>query len=366
MTSVMVVEDDQMFAKAVGRDLSEQGFAVTVLHSVSAALEVLTGGRIDVLLTDLRLGTEDGIDLLESLSQVSPSTRAVLMSGFATARDYQRAMELGAVRVLCKPFNPTELIQCIRQAVECETGFRGSVHGLSLVDMLQMFNYGRRSVSIAVAGQNPGRLHLRDGQIVHVEHQGRVGESALISLLAMPGGTLSTSALMASVDQTVSRDFREALFDALRSIDEASGLAASSVGDLDVALALDDLAPPTTEVMSPHALVLERIRAIEGYVAACVVLSDNGGVLSYDGRLDLRPAAPLSAEVIRQSQKLIVDLGLDDQTEDVLFTDTSQFHLLRSLQSEVPAFVHLVLDRSQTTPVMAKLALASAVRSRDL
>jgi CheY-like chemotaxis protein len=347
----------------VGRDLSEQGFAVTVVQSVSEARAVLAQGRMDVLLTDLQLGTEDGIDLLESLGRISPSTRAVLMSGFATARDYQRAMELGAVRVLCKPFNPTELIQCIRQAVECETGFRGSVHGLSLVDMLQMFNYGRRSVSIAVAGQSPGRLHLRDGQIIHVEHQGRVGESALISLLSMSGGTLSTSVLSASVERSVSRDFREVLFDALRSIDEASGLATSSTEDLEFELELETeevLAAPA--VMAPHALVLERIRAIEGYIAACVGLSANGGVLSYDGRIDLRPAAPLSAEVLRRSQKLIADLGLEDQTEDVLFTDTSKYHLLRSLQSDVPAFVHLVLDRNLTTPVMAKLALASAVR----
>jgi DNA-binding response OmpR family regulator len=363
MTSVIVVEDDQMFAKAVGRDLSEQGFAVTVVQSVGEARAVLAQGRMDVLLTDLQLGTEDGIDLLESLGRIAPGTRAVLMSGFATARDYQRAMELGAVRVLCKPFNPNELIQCIRQAVDCETGFRGSVHGLSLVDMLQMFNYGRRSVSIAVAGQSPGRLHLHDGQIVHVEHQGRVGEAALISLLSMSGGTLSTSVLLASVERTITRDFREVLFDALRSIDEASGLATSPTEDLELDLDLEGDAPPAPPaVMSPHALVLERIRAIEGYIAACVGLSANGGVLGYDGRIDLRPAAPLSAEVLRQSQKMIDDMGLEDQTEDVLFTDTTKFHLLRSLQSDVPAFVHLVLDRKLTTPVMAKIALASAVR----
>jgi CheY-like chemotaxis protein len=361
MTSVMVVEDDQMFAKAVGRDLSEQGFEVTVVPSVSEALAVLTRERMDVLLTDLQLGSDDGIDLLESLGRISPGTRAVLMSGFATARDYQRAMELGAVRVLCKPFNPPELIQCVRQAVECETGFRGSVHGLSLVDMLQMFNYGRRSVTIAVAVQSPGRLHMLDGPIVHVEHQGRVGEAALISLLSMSGGTLGTSALSPLVERSVVRDFREVLFDALRSIDEAKGLASSPAPDLDLAFAEDASSVPPA-VMAPHALVVERIRAIEGYIAGCVVLSDNGGVLVYDGRIDLRPAAPFSAAIMRQSMKMIVDMGFEDQTEDVLFTDTAKYHLLRSLPSDVPAFVHVVLDRNLTTPVMARLALASAVR----
>jgi CheY-like chemotaxis protein len=367
MTSVLVVEDDQMFAKAVGRDLGEQGFSVSVVHSVKDALATLGHGDFDVLLTDLQFGAQDGIDLLESLREVSPRTRAVLMSGFATARDYQRAVELGAVRVLCKPFTPMELLQCIRQAVECETGFRGSVHGLSLVDMLQMFNYGRRSVSITVAGQSPGRLHLRDGQIVHVEHQGRVGEAALQSILAVPAGTLSTSALEEPVQTTLTRDFRELLLDALRSLDEddaKSGI--EEVDELDLDFAVADSGPSPEHELLPHAEMLLRMRQIDGYIAACLVLSANGGVLGYHGSLDLRPAALLTAEVIRRNQRTIDDLGLDDEAEDLLITVTHQYHLLRSLHSDVPAFVHLVLDRSVANLAMAKLALASAVRSVDL
>jgi DNA-binding response OmpR family regulator len=370
MTSVLVVEDDQMFAKAVGRDLGEQGFAVSVVHSVKDALTTLSGAAFDVLLTDLQFGAQDGIDLLESLRQVSPRTRAVLMSGFATARDYQRAVELGAVRVLCKPFTPTELLQCIRQAVECETGFRGSVHGLSLVDMLQMFNYGRRSVTITVAGHSPGRLHLRDGQIVHVEHQGRVGEAALRTILAVPAGTLTTSVLEEPVATTLTRDFRELLLDALRSIDEGDANASVSVEDVDLDFALSDGAPSPEPAVDhellPHAEVLWRMRQIDGYIASCLVLSANGGVLCYHGSLDLRPAALLTAEVIRRNQRTIDDLGLDDEAEDLLITVTHQYHLLRSLHSDVPAFVHLVLDRSMSNLAMAKLALASAVRSVDL
>lgn len=363
MTSVLVVEDDVILAKAVGRDLSEQGFAVSVAHSVGEALRTITAGQIDVLLTDLRLGTEDGIDLLESLREVSAHTRAVLMSGFATARDYQRAIELGAVRVLCKPFTPSELIQCIRQAVDCETGFRGSVHGLSLVDMLQMFNYGRRSVTITVSGKRPGRLHLRDGNIVHVEHQGAVGEPALRTLLAMPGGTLNTSVLWSGIEPSIARDFREVLLDALRALDEGHERGADDL-ELDFS-ALENEPPALARGAVPQTAhtVLERVRQIDGYIAACLVLEDSGGVLSYDGSLDLRPAARLVAEVIRQRQRLIADLGLDDEAEDVLVTATHQYHLLRSLPSEVPAFVHVVLDRTLANPAMAKLALASAVRS---
>ncbi len=59
-------------------------------------------------------------------------------------------------------------------------------------------------------------------------------------------------------------------------------------------------------------------------------------------------------------------MGLDDEAEDMLITATSQYHLLRRLHSDVPAFVYLVLDRRTANPSLAKMALASAVRCVEL
>lgn len=353
-----------MFAQAVSRDLDEQGFTVSVLRAVPDAIARLANGDVDVLLTDLQLGDGDGIELLESLRDVSPRTRAVLMSAFASARDYQRALELGAVRVLCKPFTPADLIQCVRQAVDCETGFRGSVHGLSLVDMLQMFNYGRRSVSITVAGESPGRLLMRDGNLVHVQHGARVGEEALRSLLTMAGGTLTTSVLPASYPTSVTREFQHVLLDTLRALDEADH---GSSSDDELVLAVEEQpTSPAIEMPAPQVQMLARVRELDGYIAACVAFSGNGGVITFDGSLDLRPAAVFVAEFIRRSERTVADMGLEDEPEDILITATHQYHLVRSLHTDLPAFVHLVLDRRLANPAMAKLALAHAVRSIDL
>lgn len=372
MTAVLVVDDDQMFARAIGDDLRYQGLDVAIVHTVADALDSVRKTKYDVLVTDLRLGAQDGIDLLSALRDVSPQTRAVLMSAFATARDYQRAIELGAVRVLCKPFTPTDLIQCILQAVECGVGFRGSVHGLSLVDMLQMYHYGRRSVTIAVEGSAPGRLHLRDGQIIHAEHEGLTGEAAVASILAMAAGTLGTTALPPNLPRTIKRDVQEVLLSALRAIDEATAHRPIDTDEddedaFDIAFDLhsdDDLAA-AKQALPPHTLVLQRTREIEGYLAACMFLASNGGVVCHDGSIDLRPATSLTAEAMKLKQKTIEDMGMDDEAEDLLITCTNQYHLLRRLHSEVPAFIYLVLDRSRSNPILAKLALENAVRSLD-
>ena len=368
MTAVLVVDDDQMFARAVGGDLRYQGFDVEVVHTVAAALDSVSKQNFDVLLTDLRLGAQDGIDLLGSLRDASPQTRAVLMSGFATARDYQRAVELGAVRVLCKPFTPADLIQCIQEAVECGVGFRGSFHGLSLVDMLQMYHYARRSVAISVSGRSPGRMHLRDGQLVHAEFQGQTGEAALTSILTMPAGTLATTPLPPKSSETITRDFRHVLLDALRSLDEACARGDDDQDSDDFKFELDE---PITNTSAPisapaHSLLLQRTRKIDGYLGSCMFLAANGGVICFDGSLDLRPAAQHTAEALRRKQQTIADMGLDDAAEDLIVTSTSQYHLVRRVHSELPAYIYLVLARERSNPHLAMLELEIAERSVNL
>jgi DNA-binding response OmpR family regulator len=219
MTSILVVEDDEQLRTAVSRDLTHRGFDVTSVVSVAEARTELEGKGYDVLLTDLRLGERDGIDLLGELPNLAPTTRTILMSAYATARDHQRAIELGAVQVLCKPFTALELTHAIRQAIECETGFRGSLHGLSLVDVLQMFHFARRSVCVAVGGQKRGEIHVRDGEIVHAEHGPDKGEDALRGILAMNSGSIRTAPLEGG-PKSIERTFQGLLLDMLRAIDE--------------------------------------------------------------------------------------------------------------------------------------------------
>jgi ActR/RegA family two-component response regulator len=402
MTAVLIVEDDVILGRALLRDLTTQGFAVGLARSVDEAVDALRTGPVDVLLTDLRLGQADGIDLLAVVGQLSPRTRSILMSAFATARDYQRAIELGAVRVLCKPFSSDELVQSIRQAVECESGFHGSVHGLSLIDMLQMFNMGHRSIAIQVGGERPGRILLREGQLVHADQDGLSGVPALTALLAIPAGSLATAVLPDEVIPTISGEFGSVLLDALRAVDEnQEERSLEEVFDLEApppltvrpdatpAPHLRLEAPPEeaipeeaipepidAETTAPIAVALEaeesegrlsllqRLRTIDGYVAACLI-DDDGRPLAHDGAFDLRPAAGLMARMLEHSRRSIGGAAARDTIEDMLTTATTHYHLFRRVEG-ARAFVHLVLDRRHAGPAMARLALASTLRSSTL
>lgn len=353
-TSVLIVDDDDTFRRTIARDLGSQGFAVTEAENVDQALAVLKAQPIDVLLTDLRMPGADGIDLLGDVRSVSARTRAILMSGFASARDYQRAIECGAVRVLCKPFTSSELMQAIRQAIECETGFRGNIHGLSLIDLLQMFHYARRSVAIVVDSWAPGHLFLCEGRLIHAVYRELTGEPALRAILAMPAGSLHTMVLPEGTPQSITREFSTLLLDALREIDEGTHHASE--------WSLDELAEP------PRALTpLEHLRDLDGCTAACLVDTESGVVLGAEGggEIDLQVAAAGYAELYRCQIATLAALELDDHLEDVQITLASQYHILRSIAVRPSLCFYVIIDRYAGNLGMARFALAAAEAAFD-
>lgn len=220
MSAVLIVEDDPSFATTLARSLEGERHRVTVASSVEQAFQALSSTRFDVLLTDLRLQDRDGIDLLAMVRALPDAPRAILMSGFASARDHQTATELGAVRVLCKPFTPRDLLEAVRQAEECESGFHGTVHGMSLVDLLQMFHLARRSVTVRVGGSTPAILHLDAGDVVHATRGERVGVDAFVRTLNTRTGSVQTAAFDPTVPRTIAAPFDVLLLDALRAGDE--------------------------------------------------------------------------------------------------------------------------------------------------
>ncbi len=220
MTTLLIVDDDLLFRSSVARDLKARGFNVFSVPSVEKALELLAEQHFDVLITDLRLMGRDGIELLEAVRESSPATRTILMSAFASARDHERATDLGAVRILSKPFSSDELVAAVRQAVECSNGFHGSFHGLSLIDMLQLFHLGQRSLTLKLSGRIDGVIHMKGGELVHAEWDVLKGEDALRAILTAPSGSLRTFSLE-DVPRTIHGRFNMLILDLLRKADEA-------------------------------------------------------------------------------------------------------------------------------------------------
>jgi DNA-binding response OmpR family regulator len=305
MTAVLVVDDEPMLARSLCRELSQHGFQAHASSTADEGLALMERYAIDVLVTDLRMrGASDGIALLEKTRHTSPHTRTILMSGHATARDYARAVELGAVHVLCKPFSTSELVDAVRQAAECESGFRGRLHGLSLIDVLQMLHFSRRPVRLIVDAPRPGTIDMKDGAIVGASCGEEVGELALAELLAQPTGVLTSDVLPATVRRTVHRDFQHVLLDALRIVDESR--SAPQPPEAPVTVAMGSIAPADRDErgaaeLLERGLELWRVRDIAGARVA------------WEQALALAPDNRIIQANLRRLSRLTTDAGRGEE-----------------------------------------------------
>ena len=222
MDSILIVDDDTTLRDALAREARGWGFEVHTESSAAGALQLLRRYTVDVLVTDLRMDGSDGIDLIRSVRSDSPHTQTLLMSAFATARDHQLATEQGTVRVLCKPFSPAELRSALREALDARSGFRGTVHGLSLLDMLQLFHMSRRSVILVVSRVPQGFVHFDCGEVVAASLGELEGKPALQELLRSQSGTVSTQPFDPVVVRSISASFDGLLVGLLQQIDESS------------------------------------------------------------------------------------------------------------------------------------------------
>ncbi len=115
--SLLVVEDDDVYRGVLARSLTEAGFDVRAVGTVSDACLALEE-RPDLALVDLRLGDGDGLDVVRHAARVAPACRCVLLTGHGTIPAAVEAMRAGAVDFRTKPVDFAELVAAMRDALD--------------------------------------------------------------------------------------------------------------------------------------------------------------------------------------------------------------------------------------------------------
>ncbi|MEZ6095505.1 MAG: sigma-54 dependent transcriptional regulator [Pirellulaceae bacterium] len=116
-TRLLLVDDDQSLAQSMGEWLLEMGFDVWLARNIAEGEAVLSDEDIDVALIDIRLGNEDGFDLLRRSKKLSPNTTSIMITGYGTADTGVAALREGAFDLLTKPLIDDELLMSIEKAM---------------------------------------------------------------------------------------------------------------------------------------------------------------------------------------------------------------------------------------------------------
>lgn len=116
--NILIIEDDLAFGTMLQLFLKRKKFDVVLATSGKQARELLKNTSFDLLITDLKLPDDSGMELLKIVRKNTPPTPTILMTSYADVTTAVEAIKRGAADYISKPFRPEELLMVIEQAME--------------------------------------------------------------------------------------------------------------------------------------------------------------------------------------------------------------------------------------------------------
>ena len=118
MGRILVADDHDSLRRGIARALTEAGHDVEQATNGNEAIERLHGSQFDIVLSDLKMGGSDGLDVLRTARTLQPATAVILMTAFGTVQTAVEALKIGAFDYVQKPFEIEEMEVKIEKALE--------------------------------------------------------------------------------------------------------------------------------------------------------------------------------------------------------------------------------------------------------
>jgi len=115
---VLVVDDERDITAVLEDVLEGKGYSTIAAHNAQDAIELFSGEKFDIVITDLKMPGKSGLDLLAAVKEQSPDTIVIIMTGYATVETAIDALKKGAYDYILKPFKISELLKIVERAFE--------------------------------------------------------------------------------------------------------------------------------------------------------------------------------------------------------------------------------------------------------
>jgi response regulator RpfG family c-di-GMP phosphodiesterase len=114
--TVLVVDDDRAVREVLSAVLREEGYGVRQAESADAALQMMRGDDLPLVLCDMKMPERDGLWLLDQILQRHPYAAVVMLTGYGDTESAVDCLKRGAADYLLKPPRVTELVRAVERA----------------------------------------------------------------------------------------------------------------------------------------------------------------------------------------------------------------------------------------------------------
>jgi two-component system nitrogen regulation response regulator GlnG len=118
MKPVWIVDDDRSIRWVIEKALSREGIAFNSFSSAQDALDALSGGSPEVLVSDIRMPGLSGLELLQAVKTRHPAVPVIVMTAYSDLDSAVAAFQGGAYEYLPKPFDVDQAVDLIRRALD--------------------------------------------------------------------------------------------------------------------------------------------------------------------------------------------------------------------------------------------------------
>jgi NtrC-family two-component system response regulator AlgB len=119
--SILIVDDELSIRKTLGICLESEGHKVHAVANPKDAFNETAKVHFDMVFLDIRLGNENGIDLLPKLLEGCPWAKIIMITAHATIDSVVEAMRRGAFDYIAKPFTVPQVLSAVRKVTEIKS-----------------------------------------------------------------------------------------------------------------------------------------------------------------------------------------------------------------------------------------------------
>jgi len=106
---VLIIDDENIVCERLGAEMTKLGFEVETFTDSSEALQRIATQHFDLVITDIKMRGPTGIEVMRFVKENYPTTKVIVITGFATVETAREALKGGAVDFLPKPFKISQL-----------------------------------------------------------------------------------------------------------------------------------------------------------------------------------------------------------------------------------------------------------------
>jgi CheY-like chemotaxis protein len=232
--NILIVDDQTDILRILEREFRRHGeYSVATANNPADALDLMEKSPVELVISDVRLGTHTGFSLLQEVNHRHPGVGTMLMTAYRSPAYRQQADALGVSFFLEKPFPVATLVTAVERffehrASQAESPKAPASDEMNTMshfkpqDLVQLFCLNGRNVRITLnfnSGKSPGYLYIQRGRVLHAEFGDLKAEEAFHAMIHKPDCNLALQEWNEPVEQTIQASWEHLLLESARQLD---------------------------------------------------------------------------------------------------------------------------------------------------